>query len=141
VDARQDGNRGIGSLLRELAEGGSLLVRKEVELARIELRELGTAIGTGTALTAFGAVLGLFGALTLLAGFIMLVGNQWLARERYWLASLIVLVISGAAAAWLARKGMAHLSPRKLAPTETVATLKEDKEWLKRQLTSGATSS
>ena len=33
------------------------------------------------------------------------------------------------------------LSPRELMPDETVATLKEDKEWLKRQLTSGATSS
>jgi uncharacterized membrane protein YqjE len=141
VDPKQDGARSIGSLLRELAEGGSFLVRKEIALARIELGEIVAAVGKGTALTAVGAVLALLGALSLLAGFIMLVGDQWLARDRYWLASLIVLVISGAVAAWLAKRGMAHLSPRELAPTETVETLKEDKEWLKRQLTSGATSS
>jgi tricarballylate dehydrogenase len=35
----------------------------------------------------------------------------------------------------------ALLEPRQLAPTETVTTLKEDTEWLKQRLTSGATSS
>jgi drug/metabolite transporter (DMT)-like permease len=139
VAARQDGAKGIGSLLRELAEGGTALVRKEAALARIELREVATALGRGTALTAIGAVLGLLGALSFLAGFIMLVGDQWLARDRYWLASLIVLLLSGAVAAWLAKRGMKLLSPRELMPVETVETLKEDKEWLKRQLTSGAT--
>ena len=37
-------------------------------------------------------------------------------------------------------RGMALLSPKRLAPEQTVATLKEDTAWLKQQLTSGATS-
>ena len=37
--------------------------------------------------------------------------------------------------------GASLLSPRQLAPDQTVATLKEDTAWLEQQLTSGATSS
>jgi hypothetical protein len=38
-------------------------------------------------------------------------------------------------------RGMALLSPKGLAPAETVATLEEDTAWLKQRLTSGAISS
>ena len=134
-----DGRRGLGALLRDLAEGSGALVRHEVTLARLEVAETARAVGVGTGMVATGGVFALLGALALLAGLIMLAGDQWL-RDRYWLAALIVLVLSAALAAMFARRGMALLSPQRLAPDQTVATLKEDKEWLKRQLTSGATS-
>jgi hypothetical protein len=136
--ARENG-RGIGVLLRDLADGGAALLRQELRLARVELTAIANAVGVGTALTASGAVLTLLGAFALMVGLIMLAGDQWL-RDRYWLAALIGAVIAGGIAAWMARRGAAHLSPRRLLPDETVATLKEDKEWLKRQLKSGATS-
>src|ERR687896_2276727 len=132
---------GIAELLRELAEGGTNLVRQEVRLARLEVGEAAIALGKGTAFVALGGVLALLGVLSLLAGIILLIGDQWLPRDLYWLAALIVVVFTGGIAAWLVMRGKKALSPRELMPEETVATLKEDKEWLKRQLTSGATSS
>jgi len=51
------------------------------------------------------------------------------------------MLITGAVAWMLAKKGLALLSPRELAPDQTVETLKEDKEWLKHRMTSGAISS
>jgi uncharacterized membrane protein YqjE len=135
------GRSGIGGLLRELAEGGTALVRQEVRLARLEVGEVALTVGKGTAFVALGGVLALLGGLSLLAGIILLIGDQWLPRDQYWLAALIVVVLTGGIAAWLVRRGKKALSPRELMPDETVATLKEDKEWLKRQLTSGATSS
>ena len=138
ANARVNG-RGIGGLLRDLADGGAALLRQELQLARVEIAAIAKAVGVGTALTASGAVLALLGAFALFTGIILLAGDQWL-RDRYWLAALIGTVIAGGIAAWMARRGAAHLSPRRLLPDETVATLKEDKEWLKRQLTSGATS-
>lgn len=135
---REDG-RGIGGLLRDLADGGGALIRQELRLARTELTAMVRAVGVGTALTSAGAVLALLGAFAVLTGLIMLAGDQWL-RDRYWLAALIGAVIAGGIAGWMARRGASHLSPRRLLPDETVATLKEDKEWLKRQLKSGATS-
>jgi uncharacterized membrane protein YqjE len=140
LDGR-DGRRSIGILLRELAEGSATLVHDEVRLAKVEVAGAVAGIGVGTAFVALGAVLGLLGGLALLAGIALLIGDQWLPADRYWLAALILLVITGATAAWLAKRGMAQLAPSRLAPTETVTTLKEDKEWLKQRLTSGATSS
>jgi uncharacterized membrane protein YqjE len=134
-----DGRRGVSTLLRELAEGSSSLVRQEASLAKLELAGMAKAVGRGTALVSTGGVLALLGGLALLAGVILLAGDQWL-EDRYWLAALIVTVIAAALAAWFARRGMSLLSPRNLAPDQTVASLKEDKEWLKRQLTSGGTS-
>jgi uncharacterized membrane protein YqjE len=138
---RQNGGRSIGTLLRDLAEGSVTLVREELRLATIEIAAMVRAVGTGTALVAMGAVLGTLGTLSLVVGMVLLIGDQWLPADRYWLAALILLVITGGAAAWFAKRGLALVSPRQLAPQETMTTLKEDKEWLKQRLTSGATSS
>ena len=136
-----DGRRGIGALLRDLAEGSAELVRGEIRLARIELGGAAGAAAKGTAYTALGGVLLLLGTLAAFTGLILLIGDQWLPRDLYWLGALLVALIAGGVAAWLAQRGRKALSPSALAPHDTVATLKEDKEWLKQQLTSGATSS
>ena len=131
---RIDDQRGLGTLLKELAEGSGALIRQEVQLARIEATTMLRKVGGGTASVAIGGVLALLGTLAFLAGLIMLAGDQWL-RDRYWLAALLVTLIAGAVAAFYAKRGLALLSPKQLAPDQTVATLKEDKEWLKQQLT------
>ena len=138
IDGR-DGRRSVGALLRELAEGSSVLVRQEVKLARIELQTLFRSVTRGTAMVASGGVLALLGVLSFFTGLILLAGDQWL-RNQFWLAALIVAAIAGAVAVWFAKRALNLLSLDTLAPDQTVATLKEDKEWLKRQLTSGATS-
>ena len=136
-----NGRRSIGVLLRALAEGSATLMRGEVRLAQIEIGAAVTGLGKGTALVATGGVLAFLGSLSLVAGIVLLIGDQWLPADLYWVAALIVLVIAGAIAMWFAKRGIAMLSPSQLAPTETATTLKEDKEWLKQRLTSGATSS
>ena len=141
VDYSHDGRRGIGTLLRDLAEGSAELVRGEVKLARVELGDTVGTAAKGTAYTALGGVLLLLGTLATFTGLILLIGDQWLPRDLYWLGALLVALIAGGVAAWLAQRGRSALSPSALAPRETVTTLKEDKEWLKQRLTSGATSS
>ena len=130
----------LGALLRDLAEGSASLIRQELRLVRLELTEMLGAMATGATLVVSGSVFALLGGLSLLTGLILLGADQWL-RDRYWLAALIVFVISGALALFFMSRGMALLSPKQLAPDQTVATLKEDTAWLKQQLTSGATSS
>jgi hypothetical protein len=141
VDHSNDGRRRLGELLRDLAEGSAELVRGEIRLARMEFGGAARAAARGTVLTATGGVLLLLGTLAAFTGLILLIGDQWLPRDLYWLGALVVALIAGGVAAWLAQRGRRALSPSALAPHETVATLKEDKEWLKRRLTSGATSS
>jgi len=127
-------------MLRDLAEGSAALVRGEVTLAKLEIGAMVGGIGKGTALVATGAVFLVLGTLSLMSGIVLLIGDQWLPADLYWLAALIMLVITGAIAAWFAKRGLALVSPSQLAPNETATTLKEDKEWLKQRLTSGATS-
>jgi uncharacterized membrane protein YqjE len=134
-------SRGFGDLLKDFAHGSTELFRNEIRLARIELTEIAATSARGSVLVALGAVLLLLGSLSFAAGLILLAGDQWLPRDRYWLAALIALAFTGAIAGWFAKRGLAHLSPSRLAPDQTLETLKEDKEWLKQQLTSGATSS
>ena len=139
-DSSTTGQRGIGVLLRDLAEGSAELARGEMRLARLEIGTAAGAAGKGTAFVATGGVLLLLGTLATFTGIVLLIGDQWLPRDLYWLAALLVALIAGGVAAWLAGRGRAALSPSALAPHETVATLKEDREWLKRQLTSEKTS-
>ncbi len=140
-DVRTENGRGIGAVLRELVEGSAELVRGEVRLARLEIGTAASAAGRGTGFVAVGGVLLLLGTLATFTGLILLIGDQWLPRDLYWLAALVVALIAGGIAAWLVTRGRRALSPAALAPHETVATLKEDKEWLKHPLTSGKTSS
>ena len=136
---RTDGRRGIGALLRDLAEGSAALARDEIKLARLEAAQIVAGVGRGTAFVATGGVLALLGVLCLLTGLVLLGGDQWL-RDRYWLAALIVTVIALGIVIVFVKRATTQLSPANLAPDQTIATLKEDKEWLKQRLTSGATS-
>ena len=140
VDRTADARRGLSALLRELAEGSAELVKGEVRLARMEVTTAASAAGRGTALVAVGGVLLLLGVLAAFTGVVLLIGDQWLPRDLYWVAALLFALITGGVAAWLANRGRTALSPAALMPHETVATLKEDKEWLKHPLKSGATS-
>ena len=124
--------RSIGALIRELAEDGLALVKREIALARMEVAGIVKGIGVGTGMVASGGVMGLLGALTLFTGLILLPGDQWM-RDQYWLAALLFAVIAGGISAFFARQGLALLSPARLAPDETVTTLQEDAQWLKHE--------
>jgi hypothetical protein len=138
--ARGDAEPGVGALVRDLADGGRHLVRQEIRLARLELAEVARRAGSGAIQVASGGIVAILGVIAFVTGIILLIGEEGL-RGRYWLAALIVTVVLGLVAAVMARRGATLVSPERLEPDETMATLKEDTAWLKRQLTSGATSS
>jgi membrane protein len=124
--------------LRDWVDGIIVRLRADIEAARRETSAIVRGVGTGSALFAAGAVLALLGVLSIFSGVILLVGDQWLARDRYWLAALVVTVIVGVVAVWLVRRGLAALSPRELAPHETIETLKEDAAWIKHPVAAAA---
>lgn len=134
-------SRGVGDLLRAIARDGAELLRHEARLARLEFTEIVGHVARGSAEVMVGVVLLLLGALSLIAGLVLLVGDQWVPRDSYWLAALLLVVIAGGVAAWLAARGRAALRPAALMPVHTLETLKEDTEWLKHPRTSGGTSS
>lgn len=130
--------QGLGRLVKTLAEDGANLVRQEIRLARIETAQAVRAVGRGTVLVTIGAMMLLLGLLATITGIVLLAGDQWL-RDRYWLAALGVAAVVGAAAAFAVARGRDKLEPEGLRPDETTESLKENTEWLKRQLTSAGT--
>ena len=53
--------RGVGDVVRDVAEHASSLARLELELAQLELRQKGAALGAGAGLFVAAAVMGLLG--------------------------------------------------------------------------------
>ena len=122
-----DTTRGVGQLLREVAEDGAHLARQEVNLARIEFAQIARDIGKGTGLTVAAAMLGLLTVQMLVFGVALLLGDA-LFRGHYWIAAFVLTVILGAIAFFLLKRGTALLSPKHIKPEQTLATLRRHKD-------------
>jgi hypothetical protein len=116
-------NRGVGALLREVAEDGAHLARQEVNLARIEFAQIARDIGKGTGYTVAAGMIGLLTAQMLVFGIVLLMGDA-LFRGHYWIAAFVLTVVLGAVAFFLLKRGTALLSPTNIKPDETLATLR-----------------
>src|SRR3954465_5595391 len=119
--------RGLGEILREVAEDGAHLARQEVNLARIEFAQIARDIGKGTGFAIAAAMLGLLTVQMLVFGFALLMGDA-LFRGRYWIAAFVLSVILGAVAFYLLKRGTSLLSPRNMKPEQTLATLRRNKD-------------
>ena len=117
-----ESKRGVGQLLRDVAEDGALLARQEVHLARIEFTQIARDIGKGTGFAIAAAMVGLLTVQMLVFGVVLLLGDA-LFRGRYWIAAFVLTAILGGGAFYLLKRGTALLSPRKLKPEQTLATL------------------
>jgi hypothetical protein len=119
-------NRGVGQLLREVAEDGAHLARQEVHLARIEFAQIARDVGKGTGLTVAAAMLGLLTVQMLVFGIVLLMGDA-LFRGHYWIAAFVLTAILGGVAFFLLKRGTSLLSPSNMKPEETLATLRRHK--------------
>ena len=131
ADAKDD--RSIGELFGNLTRELTTLVRKEIELARVEMSAKAGRIGTRLGMVVLGAVVALAGLLVIVAGIVLLVINFDIMPE--WAATLLVGVVVIAIGGLLAQQALNALRQENLAPTETVRTLKENAEWAKGQTT------
>ena len=122
--------RSLGDLFSELAQETGLLVRQEVTLARTELADSATKVGKNVGILAAGGALAFCGLLAVIAAVIIGLANFMPA----WLSALIVGLVVVAAAAFLTLPTLNALRNTKIAPQETVESLKEDAQWLKKQM-------
>ncbi len=116
-------SRGAGQLLRDVAEDGAHLARQEVHLARVEFAQIARDVGKGTGFAVAAGMLGLLTAQMLVFGIVLLLGDA-LFRGHYWIAAFVLTAILGGAAFYLLKRGTALLSPKKLKPEQTLATLR-----------------
>src|SRR3954469_17719404 len=118
----------FGELFKKLSEETSTLIRQEMALARAELQEKGKKAGKGAGFIGAGGVIGLLAAGALTAAIIALLATFL----PTWVAALIVAVVYGAIAGFLALRGKEEVQrATPPVPEQTIETTKEDVEWAK----------
>lgn len=130
VHDRNLSDKSIGQLVKELAEDLSTLVRSEVALAKLELRQTAANIGVVGALFAAALFCVLF-AMAFLLVTVVLALAEVLAP---WLSALIVAVVLIITAVVLALIGKKKLTSVEFVPTRTVETVKDNVEAIKSDL-------
>lgn len=120
-----EASRGVGALLREVAEDGAHLARQEVNLARIEFAQIARDIGRGTGYAVAAGMVGLLTAQMLVFAIVLLMGDA-LFRGHYWIAAFVLTIVLGLTALFLLRRGAALLSPKNIKPEQTLATLRRN---------------
>ena len=119
----------LGDLFGRMTTDVSTLIRKEMELARVEMKE--EAITAGKA----GGMLGVAGVAGFLAVLLLSFALAWGLAEIMpeGFAFLIVGVLWAIVAAVLASMGRKKMKQVNPVPEQTVETLKEDAQWLRDQ--------
>lgn len=129
----------IPTLLRDLRDETSTLLRQEVALAKTELKENVARAGHHAAQIAIGGFVAYAGIIVLLIGIGHLLGAVLTRagldpRLAAWLApSVIGLVV--AIVGWsLLAKARTALSHDDLAPRQTIDSLRASKQWVQNKL-------
>ncbi len=130
ADRRPDvENESVGDLLGRVTTDLSTLMRQEVELAKVELKEEATKAGKAGGMLAGAGAVGylvlVFLALALMFALDAVMPTGWAA-----LITAAVLGIIAAVLFSIGRKKLKQVNPK---PEQTVETLKEDVQWAKNR--------
>jgi hypothetical protein len=124
----------VGSLVRGILNDMRTLIREEIALARVELREqagrakaAAFSFGIAAGALAFG---GIFLLIAIALGIATLLG--WPA----WTGFLIVAILLLIGGSIMLASGRRQVSTLHAVPEETVTTLKENSEWIAKRLSS-----
>ena len=130
-------NQSLGDLFGRVTSDLSTLVRQEMQLAKVEIKQevrtagkAGGLLGGGAG-AGYMALLFLSGALAILIALIL--PSTLSEFARYLIGFLVVGVVYAIAAAVLLSKGKEQMKKVDPVPGLTVETLKEDAQWAKNQ--------
>jgi len=122
--------RKVSDVLQDIVGNIQQIIRSEVVLAKVEIKEKAQRASKPAAVMATGTVLGLYGV-----GFLLLALVYGLSLAvPPWLAALLVggaLAIAGGILVGKSRRALKEIDP---IPKNTVATLKENVQWAKDQM-------
>jgi len=121
--------RSLGQVVSDLSSDLSTLMKQEVQLAKVELKEEVSKVGKGAGMLGGAGFAGWFVLLFLSLALTFLLDN-WLPIE---VAALITAGIWGVIAAVLAVIGRKELQEANPQLPQTQQTLKEDVQWARAQ--------
>ncbi len=115
-------------LLGQLASDSASLVREEIALAREEMRRSFTALTLRLVMILAGALIGVIALAVLSAAAVIGLGHVVGPGT----SAVIIGVALAIIALGIALIGIQRLKRTTLKPEQTIETLREDKEWMKR---------
>lgn len=131
-------DRSIGQLLKELTHETSTLLKQEVDLAKTEMSEKASRVGTNLGHVAVGGAVAFLGAIALLLfavyGLTSLLDQFMPLGVAVWLAPLIIGAILAGVGYSMIKKALETLKRESVAPKKTTQSLQENKEWLKEKI-------
>lgn len=117
----------FGDFTKELRK----MISNEVELAKSEMSKKISDTKKDALYIGIGALL-LWAGLLALVATLMIILSYGLP---VWLSALIVAVVVAGIGYLFLQKGLTDIKQRRLAPDQTIETLKEDREWVKNRIT------
>jgi hypothetical protein len=120
--------RSLGTIIKDLTADLSNLVRSEIALLKLELKDSASKLGGGAALMAAALFLGLFGLAFL---FVTITLGLVALGVPAWLSSLIVTVVLLLAAGILVMMGKKKLQGVNFVPSGSIDHIRGDLDSLK----------
>jgi uncharacterized membrane protein YqjE len=126
-----EGEPSLGDLVMELTDDLSSLVRKEVDLAKVELQENLKEGAAAGGKVAAGGMVAYAGLLFILAAVAIVLGQWW---ANYWLAAAVVGLVTAIIGGVMLNGGLNQLKQVSLVPHKAIASLERDAKMAKEKL-------
>jgi len=130
--------KSLGQLLKDLTAETTTLLKQEVDLAKTEMGEKASRVGTNVGSVAVGGAVLFAGALALLFAAVNalteILAHMVPITVAAWLSPLLLGLVLGAIGYSLVKKALATLKQESVTPRRTTQSLQENKEWLKSKM-------
>ena len=121
--------RSLGELFSDLSQQTAGLIKQEMRLAKAEIGEKRSDLGTHVLMIGASVAFGLAAVIAVAAAIALLLVD---IGVQPWGAALITAAAMGLVAYTLAQAGVSALRKKSIAPVETIQSLKETTQWLTR---------
>ena len=129
--------RSVAELFTDLSQQLSTLFRQEALLARTEVTQRLQALARDAVVIGIGAALGLAALMAGTAAIVLLLVQLNLAP---WIAAVLTAALLAIVAGVLVQARLAAMRKRTVVPVETVETIKETAQWIKKETVGSSTS-
>ena len=137
VARRNNDERSLGSLIKELGDESSRLVQEEVRLAKTEMREKVEVYERNAIKMAVGGVLLLGAVFVLLVavnrGLTVLLDQYMSLEVAVWLSPLILAALAALIGWSMFKSAQRAMGREGVVPQQTMETLRNEKDWVKQQ--------